>query len=270
VVEILEYPNSGDRSCFMPVKLVLVVITILCLLLLENKFPFFSFQNSLRSRISNNFELGAVNSIASSLFTLWLSQSQLLGTNDRGLIATIPVPVIAGICSFLILDLYMYVWHRAMHRLSLGWNFHRLHHTDRTMNVSTAYRFHPIEIISSSIPKLGLIWVLGISGNFVAIYELVFTVVVVLHHSNFRLPESLDRLLAHALVTPHYHRIHHSQIVTETNSNYGSVLLWWDRLFGTYRDRSDLHNIELGLSDETGDLNILQSILLPMPHRGSD
>jgi sterol desaturase/sphingolipid hydroxylase (fatty acid hydroxylase superfamily) len=250
----------------MPVKLVLVITTILSLLVLERKFPFFPFQNSLKSRITNNFELGAVNSIASSLFTLWLSQAALLGTNDRGIIAAIPTPIIAGICSFLILDLYMYFWHRAMHQLSLGWNFHRLHHTDRSMNVSTAYRFHPIEIISSSIPKLVLIWWLGISGNFVAIYELVFIVVVALHHSNFRLPAALDRVLAYIIVTPHYHRIHHSQIVTETNSNYGSVFLWWDRLFGTYRDRSDLHNIQLGISDETGDLNILQSLLLPLPH----
>lgn len=254
----------------MTVKLILVIATILSLLILESKFPFFPFQNSLRSRITNNFELGAVNSIASSMFTLWLSRSELLGTNDRGIIAAIPDPAIAGICAFLILDLYMYVWHRAMHQLSLGWNFHRLHHTDRSMNVSTAYRFHPIEIISSSIPKLGLIWWLGISGDVVTIYELVFTVVVALHHSNLRLPTALDRALAHIIVTPHYHRIHHSQIVTETNSNYGSVFLWWDRLFGTYCDRSDIHNIQLGLSDEAGDLNILQSILLPMPHGESD
>jgi sterol desaturase/sphingolipid hydroxylase (fatty acid hydroxylase superfamily) len=250
----------------MPVKLVLVITTVISLLILEHRFPFFSFQNSIRSRITNNFELGAVNSIASSLFMLWLSQSGLIGTNASGIIATIPSPVIAGVCSFLILDLYMYCWHRAMHKLSLGWNFHRLHHTDRSMNVSTAYRFHPIEIISSSIPKLCLIWILGISGNFVAIYELVFTVIVALHHSNVRLPAALDRALAYTIVTPHYHRIHHSEIVTETNSNYGSVFLWWDRLFGTYRDRSDIHQIQLGISEETRDLNIIQSILLPLPH----
>jgi sterol desaturase/sphingolipid hydroxylase (fatty acid hydroxylase superfamily) len=136
-----------------------------------------------------------------------------------------------------------------MHQLPLAWRFHQLHHTDRSMNVSTAYRFHPIEIISSSIPKLLLIWLLGISSNFVLIYELVFTVVVALHHSNWAISESIDRLLALVIVTPNLHRIHHSQVVAETNSNYGSVLNWWDRIFRTNNDRSDVINIQLGLTD---------------------
>ena len=132
------------------------------------------------------------------------------------------------------------------------------------MNVSTAYRFHPIEIISSTIPKLVLIWCLGISSNFVLIYELIFTVIVALHHSNLRLPDSVDRMLSYIIITPKYHRIHHSQIVTETNSNYGSVLIWWDRIFGTYHSRIDLDNIQLGVSDESRDLNIWQLLTLPI------
>lgn len=248
----------------MPVKLVVVIITIVSLLILENKFPFFPYQNSLRSRIANNFELGVVNSIAASLFTIAISGSAPLVRSHLGLIATMSSPVIAGILSFLILDIYMYFWHRMMHRLPLAWRFHRVHHTDRSMNVSTAYRFHAIEIISSSIPKLALIWWLGIAGNFVLIYELVFTVVVALHHSNLRIPASLERLLAYVILTPNYHRIHHSQIVTETNSNYSSVLIWWDRLFGTYHLRPDLDNIQLGVSDEVRELNIWQSIVLPI------
>jgi sterol desaturase/sphingolipid hydroxylase (fatty acid hydroxylase superfamily) len=165
----------------------------------------------------------------------------------------------------LLLDIYMYLWHRSMHRLPLAWRFHRVHHTDRSMNVSTAYRFHPIEIVSSSFPKLLLIWVLGITSNIVLIYELVFTAVVALHHSNVRLPTWLDRSLAYAIVTPNYHRIHHSQVVTETNANYGSVLTWWDRILGSYRDLAVVENIQLGVSDEERELNIWQSLLLPIP-----
>ena len=248
----------------MPVKLVVVIITIVSLLILENKFPFFPYQNSLRSRIANNFELGVVNSIAASLFALAISGSGLLSRSHPGLIATISSPVIAGILSFLILDIYMYFWQRMMHKFPLAWRFHRVHHTDRAMNVSTAYRFHAIEIISSSIPKLALIWWLGIAGNFVLIYELVFTIVVALHHSNLRIPASIDRLLASVILTPNYHRIHHSQIVTETNSNYSSVFIWWDRIFGTYHSRPDIDNIQLGVSDEVRELNIWQSIVLPI------
>jgi sterol desaturase/sphingolipid hydroxylase (fatty acid hydroxylase superfamily) len=233
----------------MIVKLVLVATTIVSLLILEKKLPFFSFQNSLRSRIANNFGLGAINSIASSILTLLVARSAIIPVIDRGIIATIPSPVIAGILSFLILDLYMYGWHRSMHRFMLAWSFHRLHHTDRSMNVSTAYRFHPIEIVSSSVPKLALIWCLGISSNFVLIYELVFTVIVALHHSNVAIPASIDQTLAHAIVTPNYHRIHHSQVVTETNSNYGSVFTWWDRIFHTQNNRLDIINIQLGVAE---------------------
>jgi sterol desaturase/sphingolipid hydroxylase (fatty acid hydroxylase superfamily) len=202
------------------------------------------------SRIVANFGLGAINAILASIWTIAITQLIMLPQIDRRLVGAISNPVIAGILSFLIIDLYMYFWHRSMHRLPLAWKFHQLHHTDRSMNVSTAYRFHPIEIISSSIPKLLLIWSLGISSNFVSIYELVFTVVVALHHSNLAIPGVIDRLLSLVIVTPNLHRIHHSQVVAETNSNYGSVLSWWDRIFGTNNDRPDVVNIQLGLTDE--------------------
>ena len=234
----------------MTVKLVLLITTVASLLILENKLPFFRFQNSLRSRIVANFGLGAINTILASIWTIAVTHFIMLPQIDRGLVGAISNPVIAGILSFLIIDLYMYFWHRSMHRLPLAWRFHRLHHTDRSMNVSTAYRFHPIEIISSSIPKLLLIWSLGISSNFVLIYELVFTVVVALHHSNLAIPGVIDRLLSLVIVTPNLHRIHHSQVVAETNANYGSVLSWWDRIFRTNNDRPDVVNIQLGLTDE--------------------
>ncbi len=234
----------------MTVKLVLLITTVASLLILENKLPFFQFQNSLGSRIAANFGLGAINSILASIWTIAIAKFVTLPQIDRGLVASISNPVIAGILSFLIIDLYMYFWHRSMHRLPLAWRFHRLHHTDRSMNVSTAYRFHPIEIISSSIPKLCLIWLLGIPSDFVLIYELVFTVVVALHHSNLAIPGVIDRLLSWLIITPNLHRIHHSQVIAETNSNYGSVLNWWDKIFRTSNDRPDIINIQLGLTDD--------------------
>jgi sterol desaturase/sphingolipid hydroxylase (fatty acid hydroxylase superfamily) len=247
------------------VKLVIVIISIVSLLILENQFPFFPYKTSLRSRIVNNFELGAINSIASSLFAIGIARSINLHS-AAGIASTLPSPIIAAGLSFLILDLYMYFWHRMMHMVPLAWRFHLVHHTDRQMNVSTAYRFHPIEIIGSSIPKLFLIWSLGIPSDFVLIYESVFTVIVALHHSNFALPPAVDRALAYIFLTPHYHRIHHSQVVNNTNSNYASVFIWWDRLFGTYRDRQDVQNIQLGISEESRELTLLQSLALPLPN----
>jgi sterol desaturase/sphingolipid hydroxylase (fatty acid hydroxylase superfamily) len=233
------------------IKLLLLIMTVGGLLILESRWPFFAFQTTWRSRVAGNFGLGVINSVIVSLWMIAISRFGLLPPIDHGLmVLALSNPLMAGILACLILDLYMYCWHRSMHVIPFAWQFHRRHHTDRSMNVSTAYRFHPVEIISSSIPKLALIWLLGIPSNFVVIYELVFTVIVALHHSNFALPGSIDRFLAQIIVTPNLHRIHHSQLVTETNSNYGSVLIWWDRLFATRRDRRDIINIQLGLPDE--------------------
>jgi sterol desaturase/sphingolipid hydroxylase (fatty acid hydroxylase superfamily) len=256
----------------MQVKLFVIIATIASLLILERKFPFFTFKNTLWTRVSSNFELGLVNSIASSIFTVTIANYLItnypyqgsLRSIAEGRFSTNDSAGIAGILSLLILDLYMYLWHRSMHTLPLAWRFHRVHHTDRTMNVSTAYRFHPIEILSSSLPKLMLVWWLGISAEAVSIYELVFTVVVALQHSNFALPNSIDRFLAWAIVTPNYHRIHHSQIVAETNSNYGSVLSCWDWIFQTRTDRLDIIDIQLGVTDESRVLNISQLLELPL------
>jgi sterol desaturase/sphingolipid hydroxylase (fatty acid hydroxylase superfamily) len=248
----------------MNVKLFVVIVTVASLLILENRFPFFQFKNSLWARIRSNFALGIFNAIASSMFTLTVANYVAIDYPRQGIVTTIESPAIAGILGFLTLDLYMYIWHRAMHTIPLAWRFHRVHHTDRTMNVSTAYRFHPIEILSSSIPKLSLIWWLGISIEVISIYELIFTVIVALHHSNLAIPARIDRLLAWLIITPNYHRIHHSQVVTETNSNYGSVLSCWDGIFKTSTDRLDVINLQLGVSDESRELNIWQMLKLPI------
>ncbi len=247
----------------MTVKLFVVIVTVISLLILEHRFPFFTFKNPLWVRVSSNFELGLVSAIASSIFSLIVANYIGLNYPHQGIFTKINSPGIAGILAFLTLDLYMYCWHRAMHIIPLAWGFHRVHHTDRTMNVSTAYRFHPIEVLSSSLPKLGLIWWLGISIEIISIYELVFTIIVALHHSNLAIPATIDRILAYAIVTPNYHRIHHSQLVTETNSNYGSVLTWWDWIFRTRTDRFDIINIQLGVSDECRELNVWQMLKLP-------
>jgi sterol desaturase/sphingolipid hydroxylase (fatty acid hydroxylase superfamily) len=237
--------------------------TVASLLTLENRFPFFKFPISTYTHTITNLSLGLVNAIASSLFILLATKYTIIGQSFTGVISTVDSPLIGIVISFLILDLYMYAWHRLMHTFPLAWRFHRVHHTDLYMNVSTAYRFHAIEVIVSSIPKLGLIWWLGISTQQVLIYELVFTVIVALHHSNVAIPKHLDKMLAYLIVTPNYHRIHHSQIVTETNSNYGSVLTGWDWIFQSEHHRSDISKIELGVDDETRELTFWELIRLP-------
>ncbi len=105
---------------------------------------------------------------------------------------------------------------------------------------------------------------LGIPTSLTLSYELIFIVIVALHHSNLAIPASINRYLAYLIVTPNYHRIHHSQVEAETNSNYGSVLIWWDWLFATLNHRQDIENIRLGVIDEQRELTIWQLLKLPI------
>ena len=244
-------------------KLFIVISTVISLLILEQTFPFFRYVNSFWTRISSNLGLGLFNSIISSLFTLLVTNYSILNYPHQGILTKIDSPTIIVIVSILILDLYIYLWHRSMHIIPFAWRFHRVHHTDRSMNVSTAYRFHPIEIISSSIPKLILIWWLGISIEIAIFYDLLFTVIVAIQHSNVNIPQKVDRILSHLIITPNCHRIHHSQIVTETNSNYGSILTCWDSIFQTKKYHPNIIATQLGVNDENRELNIYQLLKLP-------
>lgn len=247
----------------MNVKVIALLGSILIFGLLENLFPFFQYKQRLGDRIYPNFVLGVLNAIATSLTTVLLLKWVWQQNSWSGLFAGIQMPWLAAILSFLILDGYLYFWHRLMHIWPLAWRFHRVHHTDMEMNVSTAYRFHTIEVIFSNFPKIGLILLLGIKPIYVAMYELLFTSVVVFHHSNWNLPYHLDKYLSYFIVTPNYHRLHHSQIVTETNSNYASLLSVWDRLFKSFRYSQNPQSIQLGLREEPRDLNFVKLLKLP-------
>lgn len=244
-------------------KLIVIFGSILIFGILENLFPFFTYKQGLINRMATNFGLGVLNAIAASLSTIWLSKWLQQETNWQGLFQNLQPLWLVGILSILILDLYMYFWHRLMHIWPLAWRFHAVHHTEQSMNVSTAYRFHAIEVIASYLPKIFLIWFLGIPIQALVIYELAFIFVIVFHHSNWALSYQYDRILSYFIVTPNYHRIHHSQIVQETNSNYASLLTIWDRIFKSFQDRSDPENIKLGLTEKAKELNLISLLSLP-------
>jgi len=135
---------------------------------------------------------------------------------------------------FLLADFFMYWWHRLNHILPFLWYFHRFHHQDRKLNTTSSVRFHTGELILSYILKVPFFLLIGISVNTLLLYGLVFAIVVTLHHSNIRIGDKLDRILRKFIVSPKMHRIHHSVIRSETDSNYSSVLPYWDLLFGSY------------------------------------
>jgi sterol desaturase/sphingolipid hydroxylase (fatty acid hydroxylase superfamily) len=144
---------------------------------------------------------------------------------------------ISIIASVVVLDLVIYLQHVLFHAVPALWRLHRMHHADLEFDVTTGARFHPIEIVLSMLIKLSVIGALGAPAVAVLIFEVLLNGTAMFNHSNIRLPTSMDRVLRWFIVTPDMHRVHHSVIVRETNSNFGFNLPWWDRLFGTYRDQ---------------------------------
>ncbi len=147
-------------------------------------------------------------------------------------LVALPSPFVF-VLSFLVMDLTFYYWHLANHRLPFLWRFHNVHHIDPDLDVSTAFRFHFGEIALSTGFSLLQVSLIGPSAWAFAVYQLVFQVEVLFHHSNVRLPVGAERLLNKVLVTPRMHGIHHSQVQRENNSNFGTVFPWWDRLHCT-------------------------------------
>jgi sterol desaturase/sphingolipid hydroxylase (fatty acid hydroxylase superfamily) len=142
---------------------------------------------------------------------------------------------LAIIVAVVLLDLVIYAQHVLFHAVPMLWRLHRVHHTDLDIDVTTGIRFHPLEILLSMVIKLGAVAALGAPPLGVMIFEVLLNATSMFNHSNIRLPAALDRGLRRVLVTPDMHRVHHSIVAKETNSNFGFNLAWWDRLFGTYR-----------------------------------
>lgn len=151
--------------------------------------------------------------------------------------------------SILLLDLAIWAQHLVTHKVPLFWRFHRVHHADRDFDVTTALRFHPVEILASMGLKIGLVYLLGPQAIAVVLFEIILNGTAMFNHSNLRLPMWLDRVLRLILVTPDMHRVHHSVHRDEHDSNYGFSLSIWDRMFGTYvaQPKAGHDAMELGL-----------------------
>ena len=150
----------------------------------------------------------------------------------------------------IVLDLAIYLQHAAFHGLPILWRLHMMHHSDLDFDVTTGVRFHPIEILLSMGIKMVVVLLVGISALGVLIFEVLLNATSLFNHGNVRLPVSIDHVLRLFVVTPEMHRVHHSVIIRETNSNFGFNLPWWNRLFGTYKDQPAAGHVEMtiGLS----------------------
>lgn len=155
----------------------------------------------------------------------------------------------AGVITFLALDLAVWFQHLVSHKVPLFWRIHRVHHADSDVDATTALRFHPVEILLSLLWKGLVIVALGGPWEAVLIFEIVLNASAVFGHTNMKIPAGLDRVLRLVVVTPDMHRIHHSVLRHETDSNYGFYLSVWDRLCGTYIETPEKGHeaMEIGL-----------------------
>lgn len=171
--------------------------------------------------------------------------------NGWGILNLLDLPYwLELIIGVVILDLVIYFQHVIFHAIPLLWRLHMMHHADLDVDVTTGLRFHPIEIILSMGIKLSIILLIGPSVMAVLAFKVLLNATAMFNHGNIRLHSKIDRILRCLVVTPEMHRVHHSVIIRETNSNFGFCLPWWDRLFGTYRDQPSKghESMTIGLS----------------------
>lgn len=222
-------------------------------------------------RWTNNIGVSIVNTLVLrfALPMLATGMAVFASINSFGVFNWVDVPLwLACVCSFLILDFAIYLQHRLFHCVPLFWRLHRMHHTDLEFDVTTAIRFHPIEIFLSMIIKLALVALIGAPAVSVLIFEIVLNGSAMFNHSNIKLPLWLDKILRLVIVTPDMHRVHHSVHRPETNSNFGFNLPWWDRLCGTYIEQpKDGHtDMQIGIEvfRDSKDQRLDQMLIQPI------
>jgi sterol desaturase/sphingolipid hydroxylase (fatty acid hydroxylase superfamily) len=174
---------------------------------------------------------------------------------------------LAIVIGVLLLDFIIYLQHATFHAFPIFWRLHMIHHTDLDFDTTTGVRFHPLEILLSMVIKIGAVFVLGIVPLAVILFEILLNATSLFNHGNVRLPQPIDRVLRLFVVTPEMHRVHHSVIIRETNSNFGFNLPWWDRLLGTYRSipAAGHEGMTIGLSHfrDPGELTLPRLLVLP-------
>ena len=240
------------------------------LLLLQLKYPLRRQQFSKLRRLIRNMVFSAPGFALAriSLVPIPLTMSVWAAQHQFGLLHLIPLPHwVALSLGVLIMDYAYWWWHVGLHLVPLLWRFHNVHHSDLDMDVSTATRFHLGEVIFSVPFRVLIVAVFGIDFWALVIFELMFEAANLFEHSNWRLPIFIERFLNHVLVTPRMHGIHHSIVQRETNSNWGTVFCWWDKLHRTLRRDIPQDAITIGVASYRDETELTFGKLFVLPFR---
>ena len=242
---------------------------------LEAAFPRRPRSASRWLRWANNLGLAAFNTIAVRVLfpTAAVGLAMLGEVRSWGLLPWLALPSWAeAIVAVLALDLAIYFQHVLFHAVPALWRLHRMHHADLDFDVTTGLRFHPVEITLSMGIKLVAIAAIGAPAAAVLVFEVLLNATSMFNHANFRIPAAIDGILRWVVVTPDMHRVHHSIVPSETNSNFGFNLPWWDRLLGTYRPQpaSGHDAMTIGIGQFRSRRELWLDRLITQPFRDDD
>jgi len=222
-----------ESELFRTGSVVLIAAVFVVLLVLETVRPLRSLRRPRAGRYLVNavittlaFAAGAV-----AVRPVGLGLAALSSQKSFGLLYLLVLPGwMRFVVGFLLMDLTFYYWHRINHEVHLLWRFHSVHHIDPDLDVTTSMRFHFGEVLLSAIFRAVQVFLIGVAPLTYVVYETVFTLATLFHHSNLNMPVNLERRLNRVLVTPRMHGIHHSVVRSELNSNYSVIFRWWDAL----------------------------------------
>lgn len=238
------------------------------LFLLERARPLRRPKERLLPRLLVNIAI-SVTAFAAAAALVRPATAAMLDFTEINSFGLLPLLGVSGIfevlAAFLLLDLSFYYWHVANHRIALLWRFHNVHHIDPDLDVSTAFRFHFVEVGLSAAFRVAQVLLIGPSLAAYVIYEVFFQLGTLFHHSNVRMPLSIERALNMVLVTPRMHGIHHSDVRDEDFTNFGVVFPWWDRFHRTLCLNVPQARVTIGIPgySRPEDNRLLQSFLMP-------
>jgi len=234
------------------VRISVFLIILLSMILIEFIIPFRKRKVQRSLRWKNNILILLMDSIilrllfpAAAVGIAIYAENIGFGLFHHITVSFIPLLII----SIILLDLTIYAQHVFFHYNQILWKVHRMHHTDLDVDVTTGFRFHPMEIVLSMVIKSVVIFLLGTPVIAVILFEIILNGLAMFNHSNIKFNRTFDKYLRLIIVTPDMHRIHHSTIIRETNSNFCFNLPWWDRIFKTYIDqpKKGHNNMTIGL-----------------------
>lgn len=236
---------------------------------IENIFPYLHRPADRKRHFRRNFIISLFSFLLNGfLGTLVIMTIELTTKFHWGLLNQFSLPAwLQILLGILLFDLGSYLTHNLQHKIGFLWRFHRVHHSDLHLNVSSSLRFHPVDVIvSQCIYQCIGTMLIGLSITSFVIYETIAIPLLILQHSNVKLPRLLERTASWIIATPGWHKIHHSKERPQTDSHYGDVFTFWDRIFGTW-GKAQPHEIQYGLDDFNEDQHHKVGYLMGSPFK---